>query len=454
MSAGFVFELVFAGAVVAAAAALVGAALERLPRAALASLAGIVAAASTAAWVAFGLNPTTRLAIDGIGLAACALVVLTGIPLAAAIVRSRRVDADFERAERRLGALVEREADTRAAELERTLARARADSISRLAEEERRIADERRAAIVEREERAGEELAAALAGAQRRVEQRLAQWNLDLERAQQALDTKLGVLAERQGALIADAETRLRADVGRLEGETEGQREALHRVREELAKATEDARAVAAAELETHATERRRAVDELDQRLRRRERTLAEQIEREETELRQQLKASLSEVARRQTEELERVVSRTVGSFSDQAALQFADAIKASREDAAKRLSRELDRAVQTFVREAQSVLEERMNRVGEAGAQRLETRLAQLAKGLERQRDQFIADLERRLGEVEDDLRRRIEGVSADTEAERGVLEARLHELARRIDETALHAEQRMAALESLRTS
>src|SRR2546423_5533221 len=173
MSAGFVFERCFAGAVVLSAAALVAAALERLPRLVLGALAGVVAAASAAAWAAFGLHPSTRLAVDGAGLAACAVVILTGIPLAAAVARSRRVEAEFERAERGLDALVEREAEVRAAELERTLARARADSSSRLAEEERRIADERRAAIVEREERAGEELAAALAGAQRRVEQRL-----------------------------------------------------------------------------------------------------------------------------------------------------------------------------------------------------------------------------------------------------------------------------------------
>ncbi|MDX6511218.1 MAG: hypothetical protein QOE36_722 [Gaiellaceae bacterium] len=454
MHAGFLFEIVFAGAVVLAAVALDASALERLPRLGMAILAGAIGAAAVAAWVAFALDPSARLAVDGGGLLACTLVVLAGIPLSAAIVRNRRVEAEFARAEQRLSALVEKEAVAQASELERTLARARADSLSLLTEEERRIAEARRSSLVEREERAGDDLAIALAGAQRRVEERLAQWNLDLERAQQALDTKLAVLAERQNALITDAESRLRADVGRLEGETEEQREALHRLRLELAKSTEEARAEATAELETQAVERRRAVDELDQRLRRRERVLAEQIEREEADIRQQLKITLSEVARRQTEELERVVGRTVSSFSEAAAVQFSDAIKGAREDAAKRLSRELDRAVQTFVREAQTVLEERMNKVGDAGAQRLEARLAQLGKGFERQRDVFIADLERRLGEVEDDLRARMEGISSDTEAERGVLEARLHELARRIDEAALHAEQRLAALESLRTS
>jgi hypothetical protein len=33
--------------------------------------------------------------------------------------------------------------------------------------------------------------------------------------------------------------------------------------------------------------------------------------------------------------------------------------------------------------------------------------------------------------------LRQRLEGLAADSEAERGILEARLHELSRRIDQT-----------------
>ena len=50
-------------------------------------------------------------------------------------------------------------------------------------------------------------------------------------------------------------------------------------------------------------------------------------------------------------------------------------------------------------------------------------------------------------------DLRRRLDGLSADAEAERAVIEARLHELARRIEETVGHAQTRLAAIESLRT-
>jgi hypothetical protein len=49
--------------------------------------------------------------------------------------------------------------------------------------------------------------------------------------------------------------------------------------------------------------------------------------------------------------------------------------------------------------------------------------------------------------------LRRRLDGLSADAEAERAVIEARLHELARRIEETVGQAQTRLAAIESVRT-
>ena len=51
--------------------------------------------------------------------------------------------------------------------------------------------------------------------------------------------------------------------------------------------------------------------------------------------------------------------------------------------------------------------------------------------------RQQAIEEFETRLGQAEHELRRRIDGLAADAEAERAVLEARLRELARRIDET-----------------
>ncbi len=208
------------------------------------------------------------------------------------------------------------------------------------------------------------------------------------------------------------------------------------RLRDDLARATQEAVEAGNAELESYASERRRALHELNERIRRRERQLSELIEREETEAVRRVQAGFADVERRQLEQLERIVSRATSSYSDAAAQQFADTIKGSREAAATRLSRELDRAVQAFGREAQTVLAQRLTQVGDAGAQRLERRLAQATEGLERMGAEAITAFESRLANAEQDLRRRLDGLAADTEAERAVLEARLRELGRRIDE------------------
>jgi hypothetical protein len=105
---------------------------------------------------------------------------------------------------------------------------------------------------------------------------------------------------------------------------------------------------------------------------------------------------------------------------------------------AARRLGGGLDRAVETFSREAEVVLAERLAHVGDAGAQRLETRLDEAAKSLERQRDEWIAAVDSRLGELEQEVRRRLEDLASDADAERAVIEARMQELLRRIDAAA----------------
>ena len=87
------------------------------------------------------------------------------------------------------------------------------------------------------------------------------------------------------------------------------------------------------------------------------------------------------------------------------------------------------------FAREAEGVLAERLAHVGNAGAQRLETRLAEATKALERQRDERLAALDGRMAELEAEIRRRIEELGADADAERAVIEARLQELLRRLD-------------------
>ena len=139
---------------------------------------------------------------------------------------------------------------------------------------------------------------------------------------------------------------------------------------------------------------------------------------------------------------------RTSGRFVDLATHQFDGTIKAAREEAARRLQRELERAVQSFAREGETLLAERMAQLGDAGAMRLEKKLSLVAAGLERQREEFVATLSRRLGEVEADFRERLAALTAEEEAERAALEARLGEIARRVEQTVARAEERLGVL------
>ncbi|HVP74607.1 MAG TPA: hypothetical protein VMS63_01195 [Gaiellaceae bacterium] len=433
------FDVLFAAAAVLAAVALAGAALRVLPRAVAAVVAALVSSAAVAAWVLFALRPShpRELGVAAGGLTVAALAGVGSLLLRSALVRADATDAHLAAAQARLRALIDEEAADRAAELERTLARARADSVSLLVDEERRIADERRRAFAEREREVTASLTEALTATQAQVEQRLAGWAQDLDRAAETTRMHITDLAQRQKQLVDDVGQRLTADGDRLAAESENQRTALARIRAELDKAIEDLLESARAEVESHAAERRRALHELDERMRRRERELLERIEREEAESAQRIRAGFEDVQRRQIEQVERIVERATSTYSEGATQQFAELVKASREDAARRLSRELDRAVEVFAREAEAVLAERLAHVGDAGAQRLERRLAEAAKSLERQRDEWIAALDGRIADLEADLRRRLEELGADTEAERAVLEARLQELVRRVEAT-----------------
>jgi hypothetical protein len=432
-----IVQIAFVVAAVLATWSLLGAVLDRASRRVLFGAAVLLGLAAAGAWVAFGLRPERGIAVAAGGITLAFGATLAAVKLRELLRASRRVDDQLARAQARLGTLIAREADERGAELERTLARARADSVSHLAEQERRMAEERRAAAAERSRAAGDELGEALNAAQQQVQARLAAWRDDLERAQRAVGDQLAALAQRQKQLISEAEARIATDAERLEAESEQQRAALVRLRDEVARATQETVQSGNAELETYASERRQALNELNERIRRRERQLGELIEREESEAVRRIEANFADVERRQIEHLERILARATSSYSDAATQEFADAIKAARENAGTRLSRELDRAVQAFAREAQSVLADRLAKVGDTGAQRLEKRMAQAGEGLERHRVEAVAEFEARLMNAEQELRRRLDGLAADTEAERAVLEARLRELARRIDET-----------------
>jgi type IV secretory pathway VirB4 component len=176
-------------------------------------------------------------------------------------------------------------------------------------------------------------------------------------------------------------------------------------------------------------------------RLRKRERDLQELVEREGNEATQRIQIALGDIERRQVEQLQRIVSRETTRYAESASIQFDSTIKSAREEAARRLSRELDLAVERFSREAEGVLTERLNHVSDAAAQRVEDRLARLRAALERQRDDALRSLEDRSHDVESSLRERLAEIASDAEAERAVLEARLHDLSRRLDELAARA-------------
>jgi hypothetical protein len=286
--------------------------------------------------------------------------------------RRRLEEPEPSAAERRLDELIAREAEERAQELQRTLAIARAESTSLLAQEERRLAEERRSEFLEREREATAAFSQRLLELQKGVEERLAGWAADLERAQQTITDEIGRIEQRHKQTLVDVEARIAADAERLTAESQQQHTLLVRLREELEREVKEALEQAKADLELAANDRRRALHEVNERLRKRERELTDQIEREQVEAQRQLAAMFADVERRQLEQLERTVRREAERLAEAASVQFENTIKLAREDAAKRLARELERAVDSFVREGDRMLNEQLADLGEAGIQRV----------------------------------------------------------------------------------
>jgi uncharacterized phage infection (PIP) family protein YhgE len=348
----------------------------------------------------------------------------------------RLLEREIERGKTAFDDVVAQEISSRAAELENTLARARADSLSQLADEERRIAEERRRDVAERERDATAHLGEQLMQAQAAVEQRLGDWQNDIDKLQQGLSDELKRIEAKQRQLMAEVESKIGQDAEGLQSEIEEQRTLITRLRADLKRSAEEVSLQANAELEQHAAERRQALHEVADRLRKRERDLQELVDRESNDAAQRIQVALGDIERRQVEQLQRIVSRETTRYAEAASLQFDNAIKSAREEAARRLSRELDLSVERFAREAEGVLTERLNVVSDAAAQRVEERLARLRSALERQRDDALLSLEDRAHQVESGLRERLREIATDAESERAVLDGRLHELSRRLDE------------------
>jgi hypothetical protein len=385
----------------------------------------------------------TAATIVAVAAALAGLVALAASVVVLRKVRSheRLLEREIERGKLAFDEVVASEIAQRADELERTMARLRADALSGLAEEERRIADVRRRDVAERERDATSRLGEQLVAAQATVEQRLSDWASDVEKLQQGLTDDLKRIESRQKQLMADASSKIGKDAERLQASVEEQRQVVTRLRADLANAAQEIAQQASNELEQHALERRRALHEVADRLRKREHDLKELVEREGNEASARIQMALGDVERRQVEQLQRVVARETTRYAEAASQQFDTATRSAREAAARRLSRELDLAVERFAREAEGVLTERLNHVSDAAAQRVEERLARLRAGLERQREDAMNSLEERSHQVESSLRERLHEIATDAESERAVLDTRLHELARRLDELATKA-------------
>ena len=230
-----------------------------------------------------------------------------------------------------------------------------------------------------------------------------------------------------------------------LKSASEDQRAILAKLREEFERVAGEAGTAARREVEVHESERRRALHEVSERLRQRERELRERIAAEETDAVRRIQAGFADVERRQIDQLTRIVDRTANRLSEAAVEQFSATVKAARDDAAKRLSRELERAVAQFAHDAQSVLAERLAQVSDAGAARVDRKLTEIVGRIEHRRDEFLADFQRRFSDVEAELRSQIRAIGADAEAEREVLEARVHDLTRRLETAVTAAESRL---------
>src|SRR5262249_42353457 len=157
------------------------------------------------------------------------------------------------------------------------------------------------------------------------------------------------------------------SEAERLQASLEEHRSLNAKLRQDLAKVAEEVAAAAATDLEAHGVERRKALQELADRLRLRERELQDQIDREQAEAMAGAATQLGGVGRRQLEQLRRTVWREGTGSAEAAAQQFDTTIRAAREDAARRLGRELDLAIERFAREAEGALAERLDHVADA---------------------------------------------------------------------------------------
>jgi hypothetical protein len=398
-------QLAFVAGLALVGLSLVGVALGRaderqlLWAAVALGLGSLVAAGALVINLVESFTDTDALLLAAGGLAAAGVAELGLLALVRALRRTKELEQISERAREGLATFVETEMRERMLELERLLARERANASHQLSEQERRLSEERRDIVERQTERARVELTQAVSAVQERLERRLMAWAADLDRGQRELEAHLTALAERQRETAAAYEARLEADAERVEAASEEQRLALLKLREALQRLGTEFLEEGRSEIEIHAAERRRALHEVGERIRSRERALREQIDREEAEARTRLASGLADAEKRHLAALERAFDRAATRLSEYAEKQFDTQIRESREKAAERLSRELEKAIEQFARQAEQDVANRIDDVARQTADKLQKRISDAARTGEAQHE-LAADRVRQLME------------------------------------------------------
>jgi len=351
-----------------------------------ATLVGLAAASGILLAVGAAIDrwDLTELAIVAAGFLAAGAGAVGALALSRGLTEIRSMEDAGVRMREELDASLDAHAKLRITELEHTLARERAETIHQLSEQERLLREDRRTDVAEQLDVARTELTRSVAEAQQRLEQRLSSWSDDLERAQQQLKLRLEELIRKQADALQTHEARLEAHANEVETLGEHQNQAMQRLRAELERAAAESFESAKADIEVHAAERRRALHEVGERLRTRERTMREQIEREQAELRQQLAVALADVERRHLEQLDRALDRSVVRLSEDAERTFDRQLRESREKTAERLSRELELSMEHFMKSAEAEVVNRIAGAAQASAARFQRQIDDLVRAAE----------------------------------------------------------------------
>jgi hypothetical protein len=321
-------------------------------------------------------------------LAVLVLCAVLALSLRRSRARAARTEQLVTEARRAVRAAAEEESAAQSEQLRVAIARAQADALSSYVAEERRLADQRRGELTVRERDLSDRMAELVAAVEQRVEERLRAWESDLERAQNALQGAVATLEQRMRQRISEVESRVATEADELDAAIDEQRVAAARLREELESSARDALAHALDELQVQADDRRRTVDELNDRLRQHEHSVSEQVDRAESEARTRIELAFAELERRQVEHLERATAREIDARSEAGAIEFENRMRAIREEAAARLHDELDRIAETFLRRADSLIATELQQAVMAASSRLDDRIVELVRQQEAQRE------------------------------------------------------------------